>query len=565
MLEPLSEPIRKLLLELKLCSEHDLRRCRRLVRRLTRDLPTFDSVWLDALVQIGCLTPYQARLLESSNRRALEIGPCVAINRLGGGTSNETCLARARDRRDLCVTKILRTAGQLSEESLERLVRLVERLKGFEHPSIVAPFSCVRADNQVVLVSRYIAGPHLSELLVRRGRFPAAIVWEIGRQLAEGLDALARLDIAHGDIRPGNVRLLSSGTSVLVDTGIGPAIDPAFTVRAGLAPERCDGVAPELIGGSLVPDVRSDAYALGCLLWQLLAGRPPFPGGDPLAKLAAHQTRTIDDVRKWAPDTPPALAEGIRRLTARRPSERPASFAEVLQVWQAPGRRGRSKLAEFRRRFDAPAHVARTGRRLSTPTRWLLVLAALFALSGGALTLADHGARNVVLAWAERVSETICREVPEREQSQSGLPVGLRDETTVLDTDEAAPPGRPLPAPDRHGVIRLDARGPWRSSEITAVGELTIAGDGDALPEIVIDERPLRLCAELVRLRHVRIRAVPEDVDQPSHRNALLLVQSQGLAIEECIFDAGRSSDSGTADRRDPVTAPATGPALVAW
>ena len=75
MLEPLSDPIRKLLLELKLCSENDLRRSRRCVGKLTCNLPAFDSVWLDALVQIGRLTPFQARMLESSDWHALEIGP----------------------------------------------------------------------------------------------------------------------------------------------------------------------------------------------------------------------------------------------------------------------------------------------------------------------------------------------------------------------------------------------------------------------------------------------------------------------------------------------------------
>ncbi|HTI50803.1 MAG TPA: serine/threonine-protein kinase, partial [Planctomycetaceae bacterium] len=355
MLEPLSDPLRKLLLELKLCSENDLRRCRRHVRRLTCNLPAFDSVWLDALVQIGRLTPFQARLLESPNRRALAIGPCVAIDRLGNGRDGQTLLARMRDGHELCVAKILRPAGQLSEETVERLQDLVERVKNFAHPSIVAPMSCARIDDRLVLVSRYVAGTHLADLVVRRGRFPAQIVWEIGRQLAEGLAALTERGVAHGDIRAANVRLISAGTAVLVDAGIRPSIDPFLTIHAGLPPDRFDGIAPELIGASVSPNARSDAYALGSLLWQLLAGRPPFPGGDPLIKIRAHQTRSIDDIRRWAPDTPPALAEEIRRLTAREACERPESLQEVLEIWHGPGRAGRTRLARFRRRFESPA------------------------------------------------------------------------------------------------------------------------------------------------------------------------------------------------------------------
>src|SRR5262249_54100044 len=155
--------------------------------------------------------------------------------------------------------------------------------------------------------------------------------------------------------------------------------------------------------------------ALGCLLWQLLAGRPSFPGGDPLIKIAAHQTRSIDDVRHWAPDTPPALADGIRRMTAREASQRPEHLQEVLELWDGPGRTGRTRLARFRRRFESPVRLPRRGRRLSAPTRWLLILATLFAMSGAAVTLSDRGARNVALAWA-RFSRTVDEQNQDREE-----------------------------------------------------------------------------------------------------------------------------------------------------
>ncbi len=341
MLEQLSAPIRTLILELKLCSERDLRRCHRRVRRLTCDLPAFDSIWLDALVQIGRLTPFQAKLLESAQPGQIRIGPCVAVSRLGGGSLGQTLLARPQDGGELCVIKRLDSSEGFSEETVERLQKLVQAARGIEHASIVAPVSCAGIDNQILLISRYVHGLHLGELLVRRGRFPAAVVWQIGRQLADGLAALSLRGIAHGDIRMANVRLTADGTAVLVDAGIRPAVDPVLTVHSGLSPERYDGIAPELIGVGGAPSLATDAYALGCLLWQLLAGRPPFPGGDPLVKLSSHQTRTIDDVRKWAPDTPDELAEGIRRLTAREPRDRPQSFSQLLNAWGEPSRKSR--------------------------------------------------------------------------------------------------------------------------------------------------------------------------------------------------------------------------------
>src|SRR5207249_1822862 len=144
--------------------------------------------------------------------------------------------------------KLFNSSAGFSEETAERLHKLVQGASELTHASLVGPVSCAGIDNQIFLISRYVPGPHLGELLVRRGRFPAAVVWQIGRQLADGLAALWLRGIAHGDIRTANVRLTSAGTAVLVDAGIRPAIDPVLTVHSGLSPERYDGIAPELIG-----------------------------------------------------------------------------------------------------------------------------------------------------------------------------------------------------------------------------------------------------------------------------------------------------------------------------
>ena len=564
MLEPLSEPIRKLLLELKLCSLHDLTRCRRQVSRLTFDLPAFDSVWLDALVQIGRLTPFQARILESSTPEKIRIGPYVAVNRLGSGPRGQTLLARPADAHELCVIKHIESSDCLSEEVAERLQSLVKQARELSHPSIVCPVSCVRSDHRLVLISRYIPGPHLGELVVRRGRFPAAVVWEIGRQLAEGLAGLAQRGIAHGDIRPASVRLTAGGIAVLVDAGVGPAMTPVLTIHSGLSPDRYDGIAPELIGVNGQPSQATDAYALGCLLWQLLAGRPPFPAGDPLVKLSAHQTRSIDDVRKWAPDTPDLLAKAIFHLTARNPEERLKSFSKLLDVWGYPLRSGRRRLAAFRKRFDSPARLKSERRRLSAPTRWLFLLATLFALSGAALTLSDQGARSVVLAWVSPSAPETSRESPSTESAardDAELP-GDAEPSTSSSKPEI---GSPLPAPDPQGVIHLTGEGPYRVSDITTVGELAIVGQEGFQPQIVIEDRPLKLCAEKVRLKNVRICTVKGSAERRRKLKTLVRVQSQELTVEDCTFESGEIGSADTVDPAKPVVAPASGPAAIAW
>lgn len=559
LLEPISEPLSRRLLELKLCSTGDLRRCRRLVRRLTSDLPAFDSVWLDALVQAGQLTPYQARALESNAPERIQIGPCVAVSRLGSGLHSETLLARSRDDGELCVIKILRSPDQVTHDTYERLLRLTSGSAVGDQASIVVPNSCVRGAAELIIVSRYVAGPHLGELLVRRGRFPPSTVGEIARQLGEGLAELWREGLAHGDIRAGNVRLTRDGTAVLVDAGIRPAIAPQITIHTRLAPDQFDGIAPELIGASTLPSAASDAYALGCLLWQLLAGRPPFPGGDPLIKLAAHQTRTIEDVRKWAPEVPVPFADAIRRLTARDPADRPADRAALRALWGMPTRGGARGLAEFRRRFDEPARPVSRRRGLSTATRWLFLLASLFVLSGAVVSLSDRGARSVILGWLSEVARALPQEPSEkaaagaRQVTSQALPetVGQRDD--VWD----------LPAPDRQGVIHLDRDGTYRPSEITRVGALAIVGGEGVAATIEIVDRPLKLCAESVTLRNVTISKGAADSAEQLPVKAVVLMQTQELTVEHCTLNSGFAPEPD--EEASPDFAPPTGPALVAW
>jgi hypothetical protein len=150
-------------------------------------------------------------------------------------------------------------------------------------------------------------------------------------------------------------------------------------------------------------------------------------------------------------------------------------------------------------------------------------------------------------------------EIKSRRADDAGGGSARIDEGVRSDT------ARPLPAPDRNGVIFLGGPGPWHPSDIPMVGELTIEGAADTLSEIVIDERPLRLWAESVKLRHIRIVCKPANATGPPKRSALVLVQSQELLLEGCLFDAGRGPAREAATAANSRIAPPTGPALVAW
>jgi serine/threonine protein kinase len=537
-LHPSPFPLRESLVRLNLCGERDFRRCRRRVRKLARGIPAFDFVWIDALLHGGSLTPFQAKVLESSPPEQLCIGPCVVLDRLGRGEFSETYLAKTRGGSEKVVLKRLRLPVETAEPAADQLHTLVEKLRGFDSPFVIGPHFTDQHAGDLLILSRQAAGPNCRDLLVRRGRFPVDVVAEIARQLAAGLAALESRACVHGQIRLVNVRLTAAGYAVLVDAGIGSAIDRGLLIRGDLPAETYEGTAPELIGTGNLRTTTTDIYAFGCLLWQLLAGRPPFPTGDPLGKLAAHQSRAIPEIREFAPDTPPPLAEALRALTQRDPRQRPATFAEVTARFGPSNNSGQRRLARFRRQFDtaAPLEMAAVERESRFPAAAVLVL--LFVLTGAALTLFDTGATSQLLRLRSGVSSLLSA-IPRRAVETPHTPKDDHLPTIGRSADGL----QPLPTPDADGVILLSA-GPYEAETVSFVGDLTIRGTGSSLPFVVIRDRPFKIVCRKFALQHVAIRReISATVEGDRHSTGdsagvLLAVRSQEVLVERCAFYA---------------------------
>lgn len=564
LVEPPSKVLLQVLFGQKLCSERDLRRCRKIVRRLSGDLPAFDSVWLDALVQTQKLTSYQASLIETGQHENLRIGPSIVMDRIGG-TSSETFLARDAISSSLIVVKRMSVPAELKAATLARLQHLIEQSKGIDHPGLVLPHACSElgisklpkrqsdvahwqgARIDLAIASRLVEGLTLGELLLRRGRFPAEAVMELARQTLEQLALLHERELVHGELGLQNLRLQRDGQLLLLDAGITPALQPELQINAFVRPDRYDGVAPELIGTGQKRTVQSDLYALGALLWQLFAGRPPFTTGDPLAKLAAHQLQRIPDVRELAPETPEKLARAINWLTERDPTRRPASAKQVLNGHAnfigLPRRTSRSVLASFGASFRQPP-----ARSLpKPPSHFPQVLAAATAavlLAAATVT----GLHSPTRQW-------VLTELPSMGLGATVVAKNTGEPTPDVAVEKAVVQQRvlPLPKPDPKGVIELDNAGPYRAEKLIWRGhQLTLRGRSEAPATILIESDSLRLRAtyEIV-CEHVRFEYTaaseqrntnhrPEgesdhDAIAANHRpQQLVIFESQDLKLTNC-------------------------------
>ena len=509
-----------------LCTPRDIRASGRRVRRLTQGLPEFRSVWIDALRSRDLITTYQADVLESHDADALVVGPCVLLSQLGSGKHGRTFVGRHRETNQISVLKLVTLVDDQASDILARFQQITSAGKSISHPSIVVPTTVRMADGTAVLVSRRIDGSTVRDLLLRRGRFPATVVAAIGRQLINGLvDAEVR-GLLHGDIRPQNCRLSRDGRAVLVDAGIRQAIQPGFSISDDLDPRDCDGIAPERLPQSRTVNARSELYAVGCLLWELLSGRPPFPIADVNAKLAAHQSRCIPDVRELAPDTPDRIAESLAAMTSADASRRPVSFREAAVLWGRETRADKRAIQRFAASFrtSQPPAPAASRRRVA---RWLV------GASAGTVMLAALVAISVP-STAERWMQLALR-------SGTGAATSLGPDAISGDANPGSngvlsQTAMRLPNPDAGGRVLLQQAGPWLAGDISVAGPLLIEGATGVNPRIKLPPSGIRVTAQSVTFRNIHfLQDESGNSVREFPRNAIQL-QCQSLTVDTCTF-----------------------------
>jgi len=205
-----------------------------------------------------------------------------------------------------------------------------------EHPNIVSVFTEFSAYGTSFIAMEVCDGPSLSDLLAKHGRLPIPIVEAIVGQLASGLICAHEAGIAHRDLKPSNVLLTSTGTVKLVDFGLArylSADDPG-TTAFGQIVGTPRYMAPEQLAGDR-GDSRSDLFALGCIAFELLSGRPMF-GAARFSELLIERARwTLPLAEQIRDDLPESMYVILRKLLAYDPEQRACDLRQ-LAAWAAP-------------------------------------------------------------------------------------------------------------------------------------------------------------------------------------------------------------------------------------
>jgi serine/threonine-protein kinase len=299
------------------------------------------------LVRRRWLTHFQAELLLAGRAGELVIGQYILLERLGQGGMGTVYKARHRVLKAVRAVKIIQPERLTGPNAVKRFFQEVEAVGKLFHPNIILPHDAGEAGGAYFLAMEYVPGADLGRLLDRGGPLPAADAAEYIRQGALALQHAHERGLVHRDIKPANllvssadgrVKLLDLGLArvrALEEEGAGP--QTALT-QAGAVMGTPDYMPPEQAVDSHGVDIRADIYALGCTLYHILAGQPPFPGGSVMEKLIAHRSREAKPLEQLRNDLPSGLAVVIRKCMAKSPESRyqtPSELASALAPYCA--------------------------------------------------------------------------------------------------------------------------------------------------------------------------------------------------------------------------------------
>jgi serine/threonine protein kinase/WD40 repeat protein len=296
------------------------------------------------LVRRGLLTTFQANEIMQDRAGRLVLGQYLLLERLGQGGMGEVFKARHRVLDRLVALKIIRAEYVNHPDAVERFRRECRAAGRLSHPNIVAVQHADQVGDVHFMAMEYLEGQDLGRLLKEHGALPPGEACEYVRQAALGLQHAHEQGMVHRDVKPANLMRTTGGVVKVLDLGlarlrvttdpqVGRGLEAApqqDLTRAGSIMGTPDYIAPEqATGDSAGADIRADVYSLGCTLFHLLTGRPPFAGKTVHEKIAARLTQPPPRADEARPGLPVGLSAVVLRMMQQDPAARHQTPGEV--------------------------------------------------------------------------------------------------------------------------------------------------------------------------------------------------------------------------------------------
>jgi predicted Ser/Thr protein kinase len=227
--------------------------------------------------------------------------------------------------------KVLSPKYAGDDSFVTRFRREAQAAAGLNHPHVVSVFDTGDDEDQHYIVMEYVEGDTLADVLRREGRLPPERATAIAADVATALEGAHEKGLVHRDVKPGNVMIDREGRVKVMDFGIARAAADDTLTQTGIVLGTASYLSPEQAQG-LPVDARSDIYSLGCVLYEMLAGRAPFVADTPVSIAYKHVNEDAHPPSEVEPSVPAALDAAVLRALAKDPDERFETAAAFRQA-----------------------------------------------------------------------------------------------------------------------------------------------------------------------------------------------------------------------------------------
>lgn len=310
-------------------------------KQFGEELPERPEAISDSLIEAGLLTQWQSEKLLAGKHRGFILGKYKFLRQLGKGGMSTVYLAEHMLMKRKVAIKVLPQNRVKDSTYLERFYVEARAAAKLDDPNIVRAYDVDSTSDGKThyLIMEYVPGRDLHVLIKESGRLDYDTAADYIVQAATGLQHAHEMGLVHRDIKPANCLLDNNGTVKLLDMGLARLIGDEASLTLDNNENvlgTADYLAPEQALDSHKADSRADIYSLGCTLYYLLTGHPPFPEGSITERLMKHQRETPPSILNERPEAPPTLLHICERMMLKDPDERyqtAGDVAERLTEW----------------------------------------------------------------------------------------------------------------------------------------------------------------------------------------------------------------------------------------
>ncbi len=325
----------------------------------------------EAFVEKELLTGWQARQMRKGRNR-FYVGKYKLLQTLGAGGMSVVFLAEQPGTKRIVALKLMSKALLSKPAAVSRFLREIRSVAALNHPNIVAAYDADQVDDTYFLIMEYVKGRDLHAWTKDGQKNQVSWTCECIRQIANGLQHAFEKGIIHRDIKPSNIVVLSEELKgrpqvKILDMGLARLADDGGQnegiTMVGHTVGTVDYMSPEQAQDASQADTRSDIYSLGCTLFELLAGQPPFTGKSPIQKLLVRTMQDAPPLEQFRDDLPPGLSAVVAKMLRRDPDSRfqtPGEVAAALEIFV-----DKSQSTPTQKPAHAPAESA-------APDEWII-------------------------------------------------------------------------------------------------------------------------------------------------------------------------------------------------